>query len=355
MFGFNIWSRKSGVWERMIRSFTRVSGNWEELKNIWVKVSGIWEPMAVTTNRYAYNAGGKRVIGGALTCVSEINYFNVNTTTGNGVDRGNLTRLVYLLAGLAGGLYDFFGGGHYIDPLGVLPNQLYNVIDYIDNTLTTGNAIDRGNLTVARHSLSSVHGPQYGFWAGGENDPGSVYYNVIDYIDTSILSGNAVDKGNLSRAITYLCGGVNSSTYGFICGGYYSGNRRNYIDYINVTTTTGNALDKGNLTIAGWSVVGVSGSTYGFMCGGGERYNVIDYINMLTTTGNAIDRGNLTVSLWRAGNSSSYNSNNLGFLSGGSTLEGGINVIQYMDTSLTIGNAVDKGDLPYAIENTSGA
>jgi hypothetical protein len=52
------------------------------------------------------------------------------------------------LAGVSGSDYGFFGGGY--------TGSYSNVIDYIDITTTTGNATDKGDLTVARRYLAGV-------------------------------------------------------------------------------------------------------------------------------------------------------------------------------------------------------
>ena len=54
-----------------------------------------------------------------------------------------------LLEGISA-IYGFYGGGY--------TGSDSNVIDYIDMTLTSGNAIDRGDLTVARNALAGVSG-----------------------------------------------------------------------------------------------------------------------------------------------------------------------------------------------------
>ena len=86
-------------------------------------------------------------------------------------------------------VYGFFGGGNAAN--------VFNVIDYIDLTLTTGNAIDRGDLTVARTVAAGVSGSIYGFFGGGYT--GSAYCG-INYIDLTLLTGNAIDRGDLTVA-----------------------------------------------------------------------------------------------------------------------------------------------------------
>ena len=68
-----------------------------------------------------------------------------------------------------------------------------NVIEYV-TIATTGNAIDFGDLTVARYRLAACSNGTRGVWGGGYI---STYSNVIDYV-TIATTGNAIDFGDLS-------------------------------------------------------------------------------------------------------------------------------------------------------------
>ena len=182
--------------------------------------------------------------------------------------------------------YGFFGGG--TDGSG---NS--NIIDYINFALITGNAIDRGDLTVSRPVLAGVGGNAYGFYGGGGST--GVHLDVIDYINLFLTIGNAIDRGDLTIA-RQAPTGVSGSAYGFYGGGY-TGTYSNVIDYIDLSLTIGNAIDRGDLIVARRNAAGVSGSVYGFYGGGyaGTYSDIIDYIDLSLTIGNAIDRGDLTI------------------------------------------------------------
>jgi hypothetical protein len=66
-----------------------------------------------------------------------------------------------------------FGGGS--------TGAISDVIDYIQIE-TTGNAIDFGDLTVARFDLGAVSSTTRGVFGGGENANQSTLYNVLDYV-----------------------------------------------------------------------------------------------------------------------------------------------------------------------------
>ena len=113
-----------------------------------------------------------------------------------------------------------------------------NNISYI--TLTTlGNALDFGDLTLARGTAGSGSNATRGVFAGGEPNT-----NIIDFI-TIASTGDAQDFGDLQTA-SYSRAGVSSPTR--VCfGGGASPSVINTIDFIAIPTT-GNASDFGDLT-----------------------------------------------------------------------------------------------------------
>lgn len=241
---------------------------------------------------YCFFCGGTETVG-APSVLDNIEYIDINTVTQNSVDRGNLVRAKLGVDGLYGEVYGFIGGG-------VSGVNVYDDIDYIDLSLTVGNASDKGNLTVARYWCGAVPGVLYGYYGGGRNLNAAARFDTIDYIDVTTTSGNATDRGNLTVARDGAAG--LKGTYGFFCGGNIpdggaSGDPVDVIDYIDLTSTSGNASDKGNLTKAKRHAGSTGSSYYGFIGGGeedGPDLDDIEYIDMTTTTGNGIDRGNLT-------------------------------------------------------------
>jgi hypothetical protein len=82
--------------------------------------------------------------------------------------------------------------------------------------------------------------------------------NVMQYI-TIATTGNAVDFGDLTVARRENVAGVSNATIGVFGGGYKSPTFYNVMDYITVATT-GNATDFGDLTVASFNLAGVSGT-----------------------------------------------------------------------------------------------
>ena len=273
--------------------------------------------------------------GGFASASNIIDYINMSVLTGNAIDKGDLSTNRWNHGSCQGATYGFFGGGSNV------------AIDYIDITTTVGNGIDKGDLTVWRWGLAGVSGPTYGFFGGGSDVGG--YSNVIDYINVTTTTGNATDTGNLTVGREEIAGGVQGATYGFYGGGW-TGAYRDIIDYIDITSTTQNATDTGNLTLSRRGMAGVSGSSYGFYGGGvdgGGNKNIIDYIDVTSTTQNALDKGDLTVSRRTFGSTSGPT---YGFFGGGNPHD----IIDYIDITTTTGNATDVGDLTLSREHLAG-
>ena len=223
---------------------------------------------------------------------------------------------------------------------------------------TKGDAVDFGNLSLGRSSVSSGAGNGRGIFAGGETDSGR--NDTIDYVTIS-STGNATDFGNLSgnNQGQASCG---STTRLCIGGGTPSGSvYSNEIQYITISST-GNTTDFGDLTLARSNLASASSSTrgvfaMGFHGGTGAVGNNIDYIT-IASTGNATDFGDSTQSRYLAGGAS--NSTKAIFAGGfaygndggGTAINDSVNTIESITIAST-GNAIDHGDLSI-ITNSAG-
>jgi len=186
---------------------------------------------------------------------SNIAYITI-ASTGNSISFGSLSQLRTDLAGCSSPTRGIFGGG--IQP--VNPFTRYNTIDYI-TIASTGNAIDFGDLTVARGGLAACSSSTRGIFAGGDS-PAS-YSNLIDYI-TIASTGNATTFGNLTQR-RYDVSGCSSSTRGVFGGGNSPTGDSAVIDYIEIATT-GNATNFGSLTVrSGQAITSASN------CNGGTQ------------------------------------------------------------------------------------
>lgn len=213
-----------------------------------------------------------------------------------------------------------------------------NIIDYV-TIFSSGNAIDFGDLTLARFALSACSSSTRGIFGGGyTNTPSVINYNTIDYVTIS-STANAIDFGDLTRVCGYLSSS-SSNTRGLFGGGL-SPTVTNVIDYITIAST-GNAINFGNLTSPRDSLASCSSTTRSVFAGGYSapaRSNIIDYVT-IASTGNATDFGDLLTPT----NSLSGCSNSTRGIFGGGLSPTATNVISYI-TIASIGNAIDFGDL----------
>ena len=109
------------------------------------------------------------------------------------------------MAGCASSTRGIFAGGYTSSSL--------DVIQYV-TILTTGNATDFGDLSVARSFINPLSNSVTGIFAGG-NSPSQT--NVMDFITIS-STGNATDFGDLIFNTGSQPGGL-SNGHGGLVGG----------------------------------------------------------------------------------------------------------------------------------------
>ena len=225
---------------------------------------------------------------------------NVNTmdfvtiaTTGNAVDFGNLADDDrHETAGVSNQTRGMVGGGQGT-------SAISDRIDYI-TIASTGDSIDFGNLTLARRNATGVMSSTRGVFCGGrDNTPApSTQQEELDYVTIS-STGNALDFGDLTVARGRM-GSVCSSTRGVIGGGEGSPADSNVIDYITIAST-GNAQDFGDMITASEGDNGGCSNSMRGVFGGHDvpaGRNILEYVT-ISSTGNSQDFGDLTYSATR--------------------------------------------------------
>ena len=208
-------------------------------------------------------------------------------STGNAVDFGDLGTGKFHPSGCSSSTRAIFAGGQ------VYPTY-YTSAEYI-TIASTGNGTSFGDLTVSGTAPAGLASPTRGVYGGRFN--GSIQ-NVIDYY-TIATTGAATDFGDLTQSKAYTAGASNS-TRGLFFGGQISGNYVNVIEYITIASS-GNGTDFGDLSTVSEpygngaaasptrAVVGPSYVPYG-----GSVVNTLEYVE-IATTGNATDFGDSTV------------------------------------------------------------
>ena len=278
--------------------------------------------------------------GGSTPTVDIIDYITI-ATTGNAIDFGNLIVARRSTAGTSsgnGGRAIFFGSYAGARP---------EAIDYV-TIATPGNAADFGDLGDSYAFTQPGYGSNgtRGLIIGGEKlaGAGDYYSNVIQYV-TIDTTGNGIDFGDMYDGGAGAAGALDG-TYCRFAGAYHANptNQTNTIESVTVATT-GNAIDWADLTVAGtYPAVVSSEAGRGVFAGrfSPNHSTTIDYIT-IATQANAIDFGDTTITMGGGGGMQNATRGcfNIGLSGPPQTYR---NEIDYI-TIATTGNSVDFGDL----------
>ena len=204
-----------------------------------------------------------------------------------------------------------FQGESYGYTSGGWPNPpATDVIDKFSFT-TDGNAVDVGNLTLARTDGCGLTSVSYGWTCGGRGTGWSTQNNIIDKFAFA-SDGNATDSGDLLTNHTAMAG-QSSTTYGYISGGKEP-TAVNSIQKFAFASGGNSSAISGVLTVARRSCQGVSSETHAYTVGGSSPYsNVIDKF-LFSTDANSTDVGDLSNARGQAAPTSSTT---YGFIAGG--------------------------------------
>ena len=305
--------------------------------------AGEW--VQITTDSPDIQTGGTRGLyggGDAPADQTNISYVNIDST-GNAITFGDLTDATTALSGCSSRTRGLFCGGYY-------PSEAD--IEFVTIS-STGNAAAFGDLTEHRISTASVSSSTRGLTAGGRTSPSPSLsqFNTIDYV-TIAQTGNSVNFGDLTVARHHLASG-GSSTRGIFSGGKTPGDNST-IDFTTISTL-GNCSDFGDQQTSRGMGGGVSNSVRMLIAGGYEAPLYVDTIDYITisTLGNAQDFGNLTeIKSSMDGTASPTRGVFFGGISpaGAPTAPNNrVNTIDYVQI-MSLGNATDFGDM-----NTSSA
>ena len=207
-------------------------------------------------------------------------------STGNSTDFGDLIMRQYGQTGVNDTVRGIFCGGASTTPFVPAHNAESNVIQYVTIS-TTGNAVDYGDLLLAKFPGTSMNSTTRGIIARQNSPVGPVA--VMDTIITRTL-GNATDFGDcISGTGNNVTGGICNATRGILAGGYL----HNIIQYITMATT-GDATDFGDLTQSSDNLRAASSKTRGITAGAStpSNSNVIESVQ-IATTGNSVDFGDM--------------------------------------------------------------
>ena len=284
----------------------------------------------ITTDSPEQNTGGALgVYMGGSPGIDTIDEVQISTT-GDAVDFGNLTvaRNDNGDGGMASRTRGFFARG---------ASPITGRIEFITFS-SRGDGTTFGTMSNSiTNAASSASDSTRGLMFGGYAAPSSL--NVIQYI-TMASSGNGVDFGDLVETGA-------SSAFGSPTRAIVRGSATNTLSFVTISTL-GNSADFGDSTYAGTHTAWGSNAIRGVSFGGelqpsGDKINVIEFAT-IATLGNAQDFGDTTQSSIAEG--STMTSGTRAVYCGGIT-PSGTNVIQYVQI-MTTGNSVDFGDLTVA-------
>ena len=305
---------------------------WMQVSVSSLDLGGNGGPAGNPTGNSADQVSGARgLIMGGSSYTDTIEYITISTT-GNGIDFGNLDTGTMITSGCSSNTRGLCMGGRKS------PGVQENLIDYITIAIT-GNAIDFGDLTKINEyaSLGTIASATRGIVAGGENyAPNTDMGTEINYV-TMATTGDAVKFGDLNVNVNDAPAGLASPTRGIVAGGGGPGGV-NTIQYITIAST-GDAIIFGNLTTPRQGAFSASNSTVGLVAGGYKSADqtIIEKI-IISTKGNATDFGDLSSARRWGG---SMCSPVRAVFAGGYTAT---NLIDYVSIT-TGGTAIDFGDL----------
>jgi len=241
-----------------------------------------------------------------------------------------------------------FGGGYASSS----PYPELKTLDMV-NITTTGNAVDFGDLTVARSAGGGGGNATRGIFAAGRQPGPTGDQSTIDYVTFS-SGGGANDFGDLNN-LPNTIGGFSDSTRSIFSGGYdarnspYPGTSKQ--TFVNIAST-GNSADFGDKVDAGRSETTFSNATRGFQMGTstqGASPSNLDEIEMtiIQTKGSSVIFGELAGDNFLTGSLQCFGgaaSQTRGIIfNGKNSPSASRNVIEYL-TLATFGNSVNFGD-----------
>ena len=285
-------------------------------------------------------AGGAESLSSRYTISDRMQYITISTL-GDAIDFGDLSLARYYVRGTASSTRGVFAGGTSPGPV------VTTRIDYVTIS-SQGGANDFGDMSISRNGIAAFGNQTRGVLSNGYTTPVNTQTFLMEFINIA-TTGDASNFGDLSEA-REINAGFASPTRGIIAGGARGATVTNLTAGIQFVTlaTGGDSQRFGELVRQRYRLPGASNSTRGLTFGG--RYpgqtgvNEIDYIT-IATEGNAQDFGDLTAAVHESG---ALASSTRGIHFGGETPDPLSNIIEFV-TIATTGNATDFGDLTAAV------
>ena len=223
-----------------------------------------------------------------------IDYVTISST-GNSFDFGDLTNHFNPSAtGTSNQTRGVYGGGYFdYATAGNTPNLWLGNMGYY-TIATKGNSSYFGELAnKGRKAFTGSNGTRgiFGSTRGGTPGQTNIWINTIEYVSI-MTTGNAQDFGDMTVARSNSNNSMTSSTRMVMQGGV-TPSYNNTIDYITMASL-GDAIDFGDTGAGAEAGAAVSSPTRGvFLPGTPSAGNTIEYIT-IATTGNSSNFGDLS-------------------------------------------------------------
>ena len=265
-----------------------------ETFNIATEGNAVDTGFDLSTARGAFGCSASRtraiIAGGNAPGVSnsnDIQYFEM-TSLSNSIDFGDLTTTMAESGAHSNNIRFVIAGA---------ASNANNVINYI-TVASTGDALDFGDTLNNLSSVAACGSPTRAVWGTGVG--GSSPYpalNLMEFV-TLASTGNAVDFGDLTIARYSGAAGSNNTRALFIMGNDKSTPHTNTIDFVTISTT-GNAQDFGDSLASPRQGAGVCASPsrivfFGGYRSGTDRTTEMQFVNP-TSKGNATRFGDLSL------------------------------------------------------------
>ena len=276
---------------------------------------------------------GRGVFGGGQSPATQqvIDFVNI-ASTGNALNFGELTSAKHSVGAVSSAIRGIYAGEG--PGAGVTTDM-----DYI-TIASQSNAIDFGDLTAARRNTMGMSSSTRGIFCGGVPAP-----TTVDYIQIATL-GNAVSFGTAIFGVSYGLGNMSNGVRGLAGGGQVNGTPRETGLISFIFSSLGNGTNFGDMATGRSSSCGCSNSTRGIILGGTingsskpDVQSSMEFIN-IASEGNGTIFGDLTDAR------SSINacaSQTRGVAAGGGN-DPITNIIDFVNI-VNLGNALDFGDL----------
>jgi hypothetical protein len=318
----------------------------------------------VFTSDSGYFAGGNPPPVHVQTSIIDRIDFTSETVVGPPIHGINLTQTRQSLKGVSSSNYGYFAGGYDGE---TTPATVATIdrIDFSTEVLSTpGN-----NLPEQRSNACGVFNLNYGYFAGGQESPPTLYSALVSRIDfsTEVLStpGNNLPQGRSmqqtvsgGKRINARGGGKQRGSahgkkltqYGYFGGGFDSPPTVFFtsIERIDVSNETVVELTNSHFTLGRNGSTGLSSPQYGYFCGGSLPPGITKKSNVTRIDfSNEVTRENTSLEVpYIISNAGYFDTPNYGYLVGGSTPDGYptyINKLDYSTESFSSGGTLNLG------------